>query len=93
MFGGLLIAAGILLILAVFFSLTSPFWIFIGFLITAAGLGMMIKKFPSGIGATIVGIIVILTAFEFINIGFWEFILVLIGAGLIEGGIKVLISS
>jgi len=93
MSGIFLLSLGILIILAVFFSLSNSFWLFIGFFISIFGVYKLIKSFPNGIGALIVGVIIIISSLGFIYINFWEFILVLLGAGLIEGGLRIAISN
>lgn len=93
MSGIFLLSLGILIILAVFFSLSNSFWLFIGFFISIFGVYKLIKSFPNGIGALIVGIIIIISSLGFVYINFWEFILVLLGAGLIEGGLRIAISN
>jgi len=90
MSGIFLLSLGVLIILAVFSSLSSSFWLFIGFFISVFGIFKMVKSFPSGIGALIVGIIIVITSLGFVDVNFWEFILVLLGAGLIEGGLRIL---
>ncbi|MBO8160354.1 MAG: hypothetical protein H0Z24_01850 [Thermosipho sp. (in: Bacteria)] len=84
---------GILIILAVFFSLSNSFWIFIGCLVGIFGLYKIIRSFPNGVGAIIVGIIIVLAAIGTININFWEFILILLASGFIEGGLRIMISD
>jgi len=93
MSGIFLLSLGILIILAVFFSLSNSFWLFIGFFISIFGVYKLIKSFPNGIGALIVGVIIIISSLGFVYINFWEFILVLLGAGLIEGGLRIAISN
>ncbi|SHH15926.1 hypothetical protein [Thermosipho atlanticus] len=93
MSGVFLISLGVLIILAVFFSLSNSFWIFIGFLIGTFGVFKMVKSFPNGAGSLLVGVIIIITSLGVVDINFWEFILVLLGAGLIEGGLRIVVSN
>lgn len=91
--GAILLAAGIFILLSVVLSITSPIWLVIGSVAIVAGVISMIKSFPNGIGLSILGLFITLQALGFLKLGFWELIAAILASGLIEIGLKILISS
>lgn len=91
--GAILLAAGVFILLSVILSITSPIWLFIGSIAILAGIISMIKSFPNGFGLTILGAFITLQALEYLKLGFWELIAVILASGLIEIGLKILVSS
>ncbi|MFN3691290.1 MAG: hypothetical protein ACK4R7_00215 [Fervidobacterium sp.] len=91
--GAILLASGIFILLSVVLSITSPVWLVIGSVAIVAGVISMIKSFPTGIGLAILGLFITLQSLGFLKLGFWELIASILASGLIEIGLKILISS
>ncbi|ODN30449.1 hypothetical protein [Fervidobacterium thailandense] len=93
LWGTILLTAGICIILAIVLSVTSPVWLALGSIAIASGIVTMAKGFPNGIGLTVLGGLIVTHALGYLKIGFWEFVVALLGAGLIELGLKLIITS
>ncbi|ACJ76067.1 hypothetical protein THA_1629 [Thermosipho africanus TCF52B] len=65
----------------------------IGFLIIGFGIYKLIRSFPKGIAAIIVGSIIVASAFGKIHFDVLEFIVILISSGLIEVGLDLIVKK
>lgn len=91
--GIILFSSGVFILLSIVFSITSPVWLIFGGVAVVGGIVSMVKSFPNGIGLSILGGIIIAQTLGYVKIEFWEFVIAIIAAGLIEIGLKMLISS
>ncbi|MGC9795585.1 hypothetical protein MNL76_00785 [Fervidobacterium riparium] len=91
--GVILVTAGVFILLSVVFSITSPVWLIFGAIALAGGIISMIKSFPNGVGLAILGGLIVVQSLDYIKMGFWEFVVAIIAAGLIEIGLKFIISG
>ncbi len=91
--GILLIAAGIFIILSIFFSITLPVWLAIAVLIVIAGIISMAKNFPNGLGVTIFGALLGYNVILQNELSFGKFVIALLASALIEIGLKLIISK
>lgn len=94
MFWGIVfLTAGIFILLSVVLSITSPVWLIFGAIALVGGIISMIKSFPNGLGLSILGALIITQSLGYLKMGFWEFVVAIIAAGLIEIGLKILVSG
>lgn len=94
MFWGIVfLTAGIFILLSVVLSITSPIWLIFGAIALVGGIISMIKSFPNGLGLSILGALIITQSLGYLKMGFWEFVVAIIAAGLIEIGLKILVSG
>lgn len=91
--GFILLGLGILILFSVFFSFSYSFIFLIGFLIIGFGIYKLIRSFPKGIAAIIVGSIIVASAFGKIHFDVLEFIVILISSGLIEVGLDLIVKK
>jgi len=91
--GIILLTAGVFILLSVILSITSPIWLIFGAIALVGGLVSMIKSFPNGLGLSILGALIITQSLGYLKMGFWEFVVAIIAAGLIEIGLKILVSG
>ncbi len=91
--GIILLSAGIFILLSIVLSVTSPVWLVLGSVAFVGGVISMIKSFPNGLGLSILGGLIVVQALGYIKMGFWEFVIAIIAAGLIEIGLKLIVSS
>ena len=94
MFWGIVfLTAGIFILLSVVLSITSPVWLIFGAIALVGGIISMIKSFPNVLGLSILGALIITQSLGYLKMGFWEFVVAIIAAGLIEIGLKILVSG
>ncbi len=93
LWGILFIVAGIFIILSIFFSITLPVWLAIASLIVVAGIVSMVKSFPNGLGVTIFGALLGYNVISQNELSFGKFVIALLASGLIEIGLKLIISK
>jgi len=91
--GIVFLTAGIFILLSVVLSITSPIWLIFGAIALVGGIISMIKSFPNGLGLSILGALIITQSLGYLKMGFWEFVVAIIAAGLIEIGLKILVSG
>ncbi|MGB4262774.1 MAG: hypothetical protein WBJ29_04420 [Fervidobacterium sp.] len=91
--GVILLSAGILILLSIILSITSSVWFILGSVAVVGGVVSMVKSFPNGIGLCILGSLIVVQSLGYMSMGFWEFVIAIIAAGLIEIGLKLVISS
>lgn len=91
--GFILLGLGILILFSAFFSFSYSFIFLIGFLIIGFGIYKLIRSFPKGIAAIIVGSIIVASAFGKIHFDVLEFIVILISSGLIEVGLDLIVKK
>jgi len=91
--GIVFLTAGIFILLSVVLSITSPVWLIFGAIALVGGIISMIKSFPNGLGLSILGALIITQSLGYLKMGFWEFVVAIIAAGLIEIGLKILVSG
>jgi hypothetical protein len=91
--GVILLSAGIFILLSIVLSVTSPVWLVLGSIAIVGGIVSMIRKFPNGLGLSILGGLIITQSLGYIRMGFWEFVIAIIAAGLIEIGLKLIVAT
>ncbi|MEN6591388.1 MAG: hypothetical protein ABFC76_08645 [Fervidobacterium sp.] len=91
--GIILLAAGIFILLSIILSITSSVWLVLGGIAIVGGVAGMIRSFPNGLGLSVLGILIVIQSLGFISMGFWEFVIAIIAAALIEIGVKLIVSS
>lgn len=91
--GIILLSAGVFILLSIVLSLTSPVWLVLGSVAVVGGIVSMIKSFPNGLGLSILGGLIVAQALGYVKMGFWEFVMAIIASGLIEIGLKMIVSS
>ncbi|WP_448375654.1 hypothetical protein [Fervidobacterium sp.] len=91
--GIILLTAGVFILLSVILSITSPIWLIFGAIALVGGIVSMIKSFPNGLGLSILGALIITQSLGYLKMEFWEFVVAIIAAGLIEIGLKILVSG
>ncbi|OOC42044.1 hypothetical protein [Thermosipho sp. 1074] len=91
--GLVLLSIGVLLLFSIFFSFSFSLIFYFGLFIGVFGFYRIIKEFPKGVAAIILGIIIILHGLSYIKLTFFDFILVLVSAGLIEVGLGYIVKK
>lgn len=76
--GILLLAAGIFILLSIILSITSSVWLVLGGIAIIGGVVGMIRSFPNGAGLSVLGVLIVVQSLGFISMGFWEFVIAII---------------